>query len=277
MACIYKIINNINKKFYIGKTKRNSIIRRWKEHQRMAGDVNYRHPLYDGIRHHGIENFSIEILEECELFHIDEKEKFWINKLTPAYNLTVGGDGGDTFSKKPEYMKEITRKKLSNHAKKMWSNPAYREKQSELAKDRWNDQGYREKQSELAKDRWENQTYREHITKKARENAQKPEYLAKISAAVKESIKNKKDIWSDCKKGKKNGRWLGYIEMYNPAGELCKIYESAVECHLETGIAKHVIRNKARTGTPILVGDYKGYIFKFNKEPRWAIDAHYRR
>lgn len=211
MACIYKITNNVNEKFYIGKTKRSNLSRRWKEHQWKALDENCRHPLYDGIRHHGLENFSIEVLEECQLAVLDIREKFWITKLRPVYNLTFGGEGGDTFTHKPEHMKEETRKKLSLAAKK---------------------------------------------------NAQNPEYLKKVSDGVKRAIETKKDIWSECKKGSKNGRWLGKIEMYDSQGNLFKTYETAVECRKDTGMVAHNIRSKARTGAVILRGKFKGYTFK---------------
>ncbi len=249
MAYVYKITNNMNGKFYIGKTQRSSLVRRWKEHQRKALDENYRHPLYDGIRHHGLENFSIEILEECDVELLDKKEKFWISELRPVYNLTIGGEGGDTFTHKPEHMKEETRKKLSVAAKKNAQNPEYIRKLSEASKKKAQDPTYIHKLSNAGK-----------------KLAQDPEYLQRVSVGVKLAIESRKDVWSECKKGRKNGRWLGTLEMYYPSGELYKSYESAVECRKDTGLVAHYIRTKARTGQPIQRGMYLGYTFRLNKE-----------
>lgn len=249
MAYIYKITNNVNGKFYIGKTKRSSLVRRWKEHQWKALDENYRHPLYDGIRHHGLENFSIEVLEECDIDLLDEREKFWIAELRPIYNLTIGGNGGDTFTHKPEHMKEDTRKRISMAVKKRAQNPEYIRKLSDAGKKLAQDPEYIARLSDIGT-----------------RLAQNPDYLQRVSAGVKRAITSKKGIWSECKKGRKNGRWLGILEMYYPSGELYKSYESAVECKKDTGLVAHYIRTKARTGQPIQRGIYLGYTFRFNKE-----------
>lgn len=265
MAYIYKITNKENGKFYIGKTKRKSITRRWFEHQYNARKNDYRHPLYDSIKRYGLEQFEIEIIEECEETVLSEKEIRWIEQLSPQYNLTEGGEGGDTFSKRSEQSKNITRDKLSQHAKKLWQTEEYKNLQSKLAKERWNHDSYRNSQSSEMKSRWENKTYRQIITEKAKELAQKPEHRKKISDSVKQAIATKKDVWSNCKKGSKNSRWLGKIHMYNPDGSLYKEYETAVECSKDTGIVAHNIRTKARNGEPMLTGKFKNYTFKFIK------------
>lgn len=65
MAFIYKITNLINGKSYIGKTSF-SIKKRFKEHQRDAfRDRNEKRPLYSAMRKYGIENFTVEQVEEC--------------------------------------------------------------------------------------------------------------------------------------------------------------------------------------------------------------------
>lgn len=94
MAYIYKIINHINNKIYIGKTDY-SIEKRWNEHCRDARkeDIQNR-PLYKAMRKYGIENFSIEIIEETT--EPDKREIFWIeyySSFKNGYNATLGGDG----------------------------------------------------------------------------------------------------------------------------------------------------------------------------------------
>ena len=64
MGFIYKIINNINDKVYIGKTDF-SIEKRWAEHKKDSQKDLKNRPLYRAMNKYGIENFSIEIVEEC--------------------------------------------------------------------------------------------------------------------------------------------------------------------------------------------------------------------
>lgn len=65
MSYIYVITNNINDKQYVGKTNL-SIEKRFKEHIRDSkGSMKKHRPLYYAFNKYGIENFSIDILEEC--------------------------------------------------------------------------------------------------------------------------------------------------------------------------------------------------------------------
>lgn len=57
------------------------------------------------MRKHGFENFNIDIVEECKE-NIDDREIYWIKKLNPDYNMTLGGEGGDTSSS-PNFIKSM--------------------------------------------------------------------------------------------------------------------------------------------------------------------------
>lgn len=96
MPFIYKITNNINGKCYIGKTL-NSIEERWKEHLYDYQKLRCKdRPLYRAFNKYGIENFSIEQVEECEENVLSEREQYWIkyyNSYHYGYNATLGGDG----------------------------------------------------------------------------------------------------------------------------------------------------------------------------------------
>lgn len=93
---IYKITNQINGKCYIGQSVK--IERRWYNEKTRAfnPDSNeYNYPRSQAFRKYGLENFKFEIIEECLMEELNEKEQYYIkyyNSLVPnGYNLTLGG------------------------------------------------------------------------------------------------------------------------------------------------------------------------------------------
>lgn len=94
MAYIYKIVNNINSKVYIGKTER-QIQLRFQEHCICSVKKQYeKRPLYSAMKKYGIEHFHIELIEETD--NPEEREKYWIEQYGSfkyGYNATIGGDG----------------------------------------------------------------------------------------------------------------------------------------------------------------------------------------
>lgn len=96
MIGIYKITNIINNKSYIGQSV--DIHRRWRQEKEDSNNVNnhsYDYPLMRAFRKYGIDNFNFEILEECEIDKLNEREIYWIdfyNTFFQGYNQTLGGD-----------------------------------------------------------------------------------------------------------------------------------------------------------------------------------------
>ena len=94
MAYIYKIINDINQKIYIGKTEF-SIEKRWNEHCNDYYKTSIeKRPLYSAMRKYGIKHFHIELIEETD--NPEEREEQWIeyfHSFKDGYNATLGGDG----------------------------------------------------------------------------------------------------------------------------------------------------------------------------------------
>lgn len=91
MIGIYKITNNINGKIYIGQS--NNIQRRFSEHQNRGAAS--RIPVDVAIQKYGKENFSFEIIEECAIEQLNQRETYWINhfnSIENGYNCSVGGD-----------------------------------------------------------------------------------------------------------------------------------------------------------------------------------------
>lgn len=117
MAFIYKITNQINNKLYIGKTSLSSVEERFKEHIQDSKRERYeKRPLYDAMNKYGIENFTIEQIEEVVNDEIaSQREIYWINKLRTyigfndcnGYNATLGGDSRRLYN-----YKEIANKYL---------------------------------------------------------------------------------------------------------------------------------------------------------------------
>ncbi len=97
MGYIYRIINNINGKSYIGKTEITPEIRFKRHKSESKKEKKKDRPLYRAFRKYGIENFSLETLEECnEGQELCNKEIYYIEKYDTfrnGYNCTIGGDG----------------------------------------------------------------------------------------------------------------------------------------------------------------------------------------
>lgn len=96
MSYIYKITNNLNGKIYIGKTSY-TIEKRWKEHCQDSKKLSLQNrPLYRAMAKYGIENFSIEEIEQISAEQEEERERYWIeyyHSFKEGYNATIGGDG----------------------------------------------------------------------------------------------------------------------------------------------------------------------------------------
>lgn len=130
---VYIITNTKNGKKYIGKTK-NKIEERFKTHLYLSS-IGVETKLYNAIRKYGKEYFCCCLLEQVEgnIEILNEREKYWISyyeTLQQGYNMTLGGDGGDTsFSEKYiEYM-EKRGEQISGE-----NNPFYGKKHKEETK-----------------------------------------------------------------------------------------------------------------------------------------------
>ena len=106
---IYKTINLINGKIYIGQHKSSVFDKEYK------GSGKLIRRAFDK---YGFDNFYCELLEWCETrADINKAEKVYIkkyksNQLDIGYNISKGGDGGDTFSGLTDVEKEHRREKM---------------------------------------------------------------------------------------------------------------------------------------------------------------------
>lgn len=98
-SIIYQITNVVNFNCYIGKTTKTAE-QRFKRHCCNSKKGNTH--LYRAMRKFGLDKFTITVLEETTPELLNDREQFWISELNPHYNMTIGGDGGDT-SDSPNY------------------------------------------------------------------------------------------------------------------------------------------------------------------------------
>lgn len=108
---IYKITNLINNKIYIGKDT--------------TSDSNYFGSgllINRAFKKYGMENFIKEVIDETEDYiELSKKEIYWIEKYNSTnreigYNISKGGDGGDTLSNHPDL--DLIRERISKNNSK---------------------------------------------------------------------------------------------------------------------------------------------------------------
>lgn len=99
MIGIYKFTNKLTGEAYIGQSV--DIKRRYNQHKNRYDKFYKESPIEDTyfhsmLRHYGFHNFDFEILEECDIEKLNERETYYIafyNSLYPnGYNRTIGGD-----------------------------------------------------------------------------------------------------------------------------------------------------------------------------------------
>lgn len=108
---IYKITNKLNGMPYIGQTI--NLEKRINQHK--YGDLY----IDRVIKKYGLDNFTIEVIEECEtLEQLNEREIFWIATLNcknpNGYNIANGGEGASGWTHTPEARAKMTAAQLGN-------------------------------------------------------------------------------------------------------------------------------------------------------------------
>jgi hypothetical protein len=115
---IYKITNKINNKVYIGQVYNKSIYDRFNRHIKEA-NINSKSYIGRAISKYGSENFVVEQIDEASsLKELNQKEIYWIKFYdstdhNKGYNLTPGGDGGNTYLCKSEDEMRLIKEKIS--------------------------------------------------------------------------------------------------------------------------------------------------------------------
>jgi hypothetical protein len=133
-----------SKKKYVGQCvkllssgKKWGYLSRWKQNIRDATNgKDYCRLLNNAIRKYNPENFTIELIMECDIKDLDYNENLYIeqfNTMTPnGYNLT----SGKTTSRQSDETKELRRESMigKNLGKVLNKRPRQRPQDSELPK-----------------------------------------------------------------------------------------------------------------------------------------------
>ena len=187
---IYKIINLVNQKAYVGFTSQ-SLERRWNRHLSSAKSGSHC-AIHGAIRKYGKENFKFELLECSEeleyCLHVLEPKliKEHNTKVPNGYNLTGGGDGraGCVVS-------EDQKRKTSMASKKLWADPIWREKKAVNGKG-WAHSEEVKKKMSLAQTNapWKYYKRSEEVKKKMTKSRCKRKYLVTHPTGETEEVVN---------------------------------------------------------------------------------------
>lgn len=95
MCGIYKITNLKNGKCYIGQARK--LQERINQHFKhgLYIDCPIGNKLYEAMQKDGVQNFTVELLEECDPEQLNEKEKYYIslyNAVDFGYNKLAGNN-----------------------------------------------------------------------------------------------------------------------------------------------------------------------------------------
>lgn len=110
---IYKIYNKANGDFYIGSSI--DLVARWKNHKsQLIRGIHHSIHLQRAWNKYGEDSFCFEIIEFCPPLDAITREQYFIDSLSPKYNISP--TAGNTLGVKQT---EIARKNMSEAKKKM--------------------------------------------------------------------------------------------------------------------------------------------------------------
>jgi group I intron endonuclease len=143
---IYKITNKENGLIYIGCTI-NSLEKRFGEHLSRCFSSTHKSKLYNSIKKYGQENFTIELIEECDLSVIYETEKKYVEQYDSynnGLNSTIGGEGCLGYTHSSEIRQKISENTKNGNSHKgktyeeLYGDRADEEKEKRKTAASWN-------------------------------------------------------------------------------------------------------------------------------------------
>lgn len=123
VCCIYKVTNKLNGKVYIGQTT--NFRKRLSDYMNAHKKTNLTQTIVRKIIQYGTENFTIEILEECDSSELADLENKWIKKYNShnsdyGYNIVANNKDSKNseISRKRKSLSHIGLKESSETKKK---------------------------------------------------------------------------------------------------------------------------------------------------------------
>lgn len=112
MIVIYKILNKINNKIYIGSAK--NFHKRKLQHSRsLRSGSHYNVHLQRAFNKYGEDNFEFGVLEELtETENLIAREQFWINELNPYYNINKVANSSLGVKRRKETIEKVRQANL---------------------------------------------------------------------------------------------------------------------------------------------------------------------
>jgi len=95
---IYKIVNITNNKIYVGSSKYLKA-RKTGHFGQLRRNQHKNIHLQSSYNKHGKDCFRFEILEECSIQNLMDREQYWIDTLKPQYNILkiAGSSRGELY------------------------------------------------------------------------------------------------------------------------------------------------------------------------------------
>lgn len=251
MAYIYRILNKITKKCYIGETKCLNVTRRWNQHKKTIENDKGCPALRDSVKKYGIENFEFTVLIICfdeDRFTYEKEYIHKYNSIVPnGYNITKGGEGGGFQGK--THTDEV-KNKIKNTLKQRYvDNPELKKKISERNKIVLNDPEVKHKiiNGILNSDKWkkvvDNMRSRNHI------NCNKNKHREEVKRKISESLKTYYSRFIDTERDNKLGTKIKQYDMNN---NLLNEYISINDASRKSGVPRTSIsahlNDNTRTG-----------------------------
>lgn len=113
---IYKIVNIVNKKVYIGKAS--NIYTRFRSHKSyLRRNAHYNNYLQRSWNKYGENSFKFEVIEYCEKDILIERENYWMKHYNSfdfrcGYNILQPDENNNSYMY-PEDIKEIMSEKAT--------------------------------------------------------------------------------------------------------------------------------------------------------------------
>lgn len=208
---IYKILNTVNGKFYIGSAV--SIKNRWSQHiRRFINKTHSNKKLENSFHFHGFNNFEFSVIEIVyDINSLIDREQYWINLLNPAndnigYNICsiAGSSIGIKQSKESNQKRSNTQKgrPLSeDHIKKLTitnQTKEARERISKIHKGKKLSEDHKIKISQANKGRVNSPESIAKMKETKKITNSNPEYRKKCSDTAKKAwaIKKEKELYN---------------------------------------------------------------------------------